>query len=254
MRRIHAERQFTSWTDREGAFCFQGRDTADRGARILQQMDVTASRLERDAGRSPTAESDGPTTQRNRRADAFFLLMTGREAVGDEAARTLGPGDVDVDVDNGPPSEQIAGQLPRGGDTLPAGGRPLAVPGATARDVIERPPTCSVIVRIDLEALLRGHTLPGEVCEIDDQGPIPVAMARDLANDSFLRLVFHRAGDIRAVSHFGRTINRSLRTALAFRDRCCVVPGCGVSYGLEIDHVRPFAQGGPTQIDNLAPL
>ncbi|MDR3660543.1 MAG: hypothetical protein P4L86_09110, partial [Mycobacterium sp.] len=45
IRRIHAARQFSSWTDAEGAFCFQGRDTAERGARILQQMEFTVSRL-----------------------------------------------------------------------------------------------------------------------------------------------------------------------------------------------------------------
>ena len=70
-------------------------------------------------------------------------------------------------------------------------------------------------------------------------------MARDMADDSFLRFVFHRGGDIRSVSHFGRTINRTLRTALAHRDRCCVVPDCGVAYGLEIDHIRPSPEGGP---------
>jgi len=32
------------------------------------------------------------------------------------------------------------------------------------------------------------------------------------------------------------------------------VPGCGVSYGLEIDHVVPFAMGGPTALSNLALL
>jgi hypothetical protein len=111
-----------------------------------------------------------------------------------------------------------------------------------------------VVVRVDLAALLRGHAEDGELCEIDNQGPIPVPMARDLANDSFLRLVFHHAGDIRAVSHLGRTINRCLRTALVHRDTTCVVPGCGVSLGLEIDHLVPFAEGGPTELDNLALL
>jgi hypothetical protein len=110
------------------------------------------------------------------------------------------------------------------------------------------------MVRVDLEALLRGHAEGEECCEIDGQGPVPVPMARDMANDSFLRLVFHRAGDIRAVSHLGRTINRSLRTALVHRDRTCVVPGCGTSFGLEVDHVIPFAEGGPTELDNLALL
>jgi hypothetical protein len=120
--------------------------------------------------------------------------------------------------------------------------------------IIDRPPTCSVMVRVDLATLLRGSVHPGECCAIDNQGPIPVPMARDMASDSFLRFVFHEAGDIRAVSHFGRTVNRHLRTALAHRDKTCVVPGCGVSFGLEIDHVIPFADGGPTALDNLALL
>jgi 5-methylcytosine-specific restriction endonuclease McrA len=110
------------------------------------------------------------------------------------------------------------------------------------------------MVRVDLEALRRGHAEGDECCEIDNLGPIPVAMARDLANDSFLCLVFHRAGDIRAVSHLGRTINRRLRTALVHRDTTCVVPGCGTASGLEIDHLVPFAEGGPTELDNLALL
>ena len=131
---------------------------------------------------------------------------------------------------------------------------PIGEPASDPGSLIDRPPTCSVVVRVDLDALLRGHAEGGECCEIDTQGPIPVAMARDMANDSFLRLVFHRAGDIRAVSHLGRTINRSLRTALVLRDTTCVVPGCGTSWGLEIDHVIPFAEGGPTELDNLALL
>ena len=107
---------------------------------------------------------------------------------------------------------------------------------------------------MDLSALLRGSVEPGERCEIDDQGPIPVAMARSLTNDCYLRLVFHRAGDIKAISHPGRTINATLRTALVYRDRTCVVPGCLVPYGLEIDHVIPMAEGGPTKLENLALL
>ena len=91
-------------------------------------------------------------------------------------------------------------------------------PAAEETAVIDRPPACSVVVRVDLAALLRGRAHPGECCAIDNVGPIPVPMARSMANDSYLRYLFHQAGDIRAVSHFGRTINRSLRTALLHRD------------------------------------
>ena len=75
-----------------------------------------------------------------------------------------------------------------------------------------------------------------------------------LADDAYLRLVFTEAGDIRAICHLGRTVNRRLRTALAFRDRCCVVPGCRSAHALEIDHVLPLESGGATTLDNLALL
>jgi hypothetical protein len=51
-----------------------------------------------------------------------------------------------------------------------------------------------------------------------------------------------------------RGIRLPLREALIDRDRVCVVPGCGISKGLEFDHRIPFAQGGPTSIDNLQRL
>jgi len=251
VRRIRAARAFASWTDAEGAFCFQGRDTADRGAKILEQLQHTVTGLRAVARAGTDVAGGSPVvheSDRALRADAFFLLVTGHSVVD----RPIGSGS---DEDPGPWGEG-SDEPDRATPTPAADSTRATDPDGRigAGGLIDRPPTCSVMVRVDLDALLRGHVEPGETCQIDGQGPIPVAMARDLANDSFLRLVFHRSGDIRSVSHFGRTINRRLRTALAHRDRCCVVPGCGVPFGLEVDHIVPFARGGPTELSNLALL
>jgi uncharacterized protein DUF222/HNH endonuclease len=307
-RRIRADRHFAWWTDAEGAFCFRGRDTADRGALVLAYLD----QLARSFHKAARARGDDPReSDRAYRADAFFALITRRDpAPGPGAApgptdsgatgsavtdrpdprparppRRTGPSgsseqtdppgpprppdspsppgssrvrahglfdsdpdldpdsEVDPDLDLGP--DLPADQVTEGDQTAPS---------ADSLAIIDRPPACSFVVRVDLDALLRGEAEEGERCELDGLGPIPVSMARALATDSFLRLVYHRAGDIRAVSHRGRTINRTLRTALVHRDRTCVVPGCGVASGLEIDHVLPFSQQGPTELDNLALL
>jgi hypothetical protein len=111
-----------------------------------------------------------------------------------------------------------------------------------------------VVVRVDLEVLFGGEDPPEGDCRLDGIGPVPAVMARDLMNDAFVKLVFHRAGDIRAISHLGRTIQASLRTAGVDRDRHCVVPGCLPTAGLEIDHVLPVTEGGPTELANLALL
>jgi hypothetical protein len=115
-------------------------------------------------------------------------------------------------------------------------------------------PTAMVHVRVDHEALLRGHVESGEVCEIPGIGPIPVEVARRLAGDSILSVLVTDGVDVTAVSHGGRTIPASVRTALIERDPVCVVPGCGLREGLEIDHVDPFAAGGETRLSNLARL
>ena len=288
VRRIHASRYFSYWLDPEGAFCYQGKDTADRGAQILDRIAQVTNGLRR-ARRSADPSVHEP--EGAVRADAFHALITRRhrgaegpvdrpaeDEIGDSESRGGDPG-----APRRPsfrPKPTAATARPRDGGGEPPGAefsslfdprpdRPSDADhepfegsnGGDSRDcqhgdaslsIIDRPPTCSVMVRVDLAALLRGSVHPGECCVIDNQGPISVPMARDMANDSFLRFVFHEAGDIRAVSHFGRTINRQLRTALAHRDKACVVPGCGVSFGLEIDHVIPFAEGGPTALENLA--
>jgi len=110
-----------------------------------------------------------------------------------------------------------------------------------------------VIVRVDQTALARGKAQPGELCEIDGV-PIPVAVARDFMTDGLVSAVLSNDAEISAVRHFRRTINARLRTALEARDPCCVVPGCAESRGLEIDHLQPFAHGGPTTLANLARL
>jgi hypothetical protein len=284
VRRIRAERHFSWWTDPEGAFCYQGRDTADRGAKILARLGPVVQAL---ATAAKEADPEAPRQpERALRADAFFALVTRPSpAVGGGAGADVGAEVDDRSVDGpaspgpgglqparhdpgggslaGPDARTDPGLVPddsdhRAGPAEPGHGRAgpaeADAPSLDALTLIDRAPPCSVSVRVDLAALLRGHAEEGEVCEIDNQGPIPVPMARDMADDSFLRFIFHRAGDIRAVSHFGRTIHRHLRTALVRRDTTCVVPGCGVSSGLEIDHILPFTEHGPTELDNLALL
>lgn len=214
-RRIHRSRRFASWTDAEGAFCFAGRDTAERGARLSARLGALAARLRADA----KARGEDKEPEAAFLADALYALLSGEAS-----------------------TETVGEDTEAGRTETTEGARPVC------------PPPPSVLVRVDLSALLRGVAHPGECCEIDGAGPVPVPMARDLLNDSVLRVLFHEAGDIRAVSSFGRTIPRALRTALEERDPQCVVPRCEHRLALEIDHIVPITDGGPTSLANLARL
>ena len=114
-------------------------------------------------------------------------------------------------------------------------------------------PKALVHLRVDLQALRRGNTGPGEICEVAGVGPVSVATARELLGDSIAKVLVTSATDVHAICNLGRSVPARLYEALLERDRCCVVPGCSATHNLEIDHrVVPFAQGGPTELANLA--
>ena len=109
-------------------------------------------------------------------------------------------------------------------------------------------------IRVDIDALKRGHTEHGEVCEIAGVGPIPVASATEYLGEAFLKLLVVDGVDIKTVAHMGRAIPAPLRTAVEERDRVCQVPTCDMTVGLEIDHIKPFSEGGAASFENLVRL
>jgi hypothetical protein len=115
-------------------------------------------------------------------------------------------------------------------------------------------PNAVMHIRVDIDALKRGRTENGEICEIAGVGPIPVATATEYLGEAFLKLLVIDGTDIRTIAHMGRAIPAKLRTAVEERDRVCQVPTCDVSIGLEIDHIKPFAEGGPASLENLVRL
>jgi hypothetical protein len=114
-----------------------------------------------------------------------------------------------------------------------------------------------LVLVADVSAWLRGHTHPGEVCHILGGTPVPVALARQLAKDAFLKAVLHDGTRIDTVVHYGRHIPAEVRTALELGDppdfdgAACIERDCGRRHGLEWDHVDPVANHGPTAYANL---
>ena len=70
--------------------------------------------------------------------------------------------------------------------------------------------------------------------------------------DATCEVWFERHGQPIGAGRTTRTINRRLRRALEHRDRCCVVPGCGATRGLQAHHIQHWEDGGPTELSNLA--
>jgi Domain of unknown function (DUF222)/HNH endonuclease len=102
----------------------------------------------------------------------------------------------------------------------------------------------------DHAAVKRGHTEPGERCEIKGIGPVPVTTARVLLNDARVTLMARDGDDITAVTSPKRTIPAKLRRALEARYPTCGRKTCSNDRFLQIDHVVPVEEGGETNIHN----
>jgi hypothetical protein len=121
-------------------------------------------------------------------------------------------------------------------------------------DPLRPTPAAVIHVRMDHAALERGHTERGEVCEVPEVGPVTVGWVQSLLPDAVVAALLVEDGEVLKVAHLGRVIPGKVRTALAERDRVCGVPGCAVDCELEIDHIRPIAAGGRSELVNLCRL
>ncbi len=218
---IRRRRYLRHWTDDDGAVRFDARLTPDDGARLVAAVRYQADRLARQARRAGVDEPAKAVA-----ADALLQLACG----------TVGSDGAGADTANDRTGPKRDGAGTRGKNGTVSG------------------PSTMLHVRVDHGALVRGRLESGEICEIPGIGPIPVEVARRLAVDSILSVLVTDGVDVTTVAHAGRTIPAPLRRALVERDQACAVPGCDVHEGLEIDHVDPFGQGGPTRLTNLVRL
>jgi hypothetical protein len=132
----------------------------------------------------------------------------------------------------------------------------------TAVDTPIHAPAADVVVHVDADTLTqtaqheaRGATDGVREGRLDDGPPLLHTVLQMLACDGRIQLSV-RAADGRTLD-LGRKRRRPARAqldALWRRDRGCTHPGCGRTRFLHAHHVRPWAAGGPTDLDNLVLL
>ncbi len=127
-----------------------------------------------------------------------------------------------------------------------SGGASAGAPGARCRG--------EAAVVLDFETLLGLADSPGE---LPGYGPIVPSLARELAGDREWRRWVADPVEGHLLD-FGRSTYRPparLRQFLAARDRCCRFPGCGQPvHRCDIDHTRPYDNGGATSAANCRSL
>ncbi|MEY2479031.1 MAG: hypothetical protein QOG87_4346, partial [Actinomycetota bacterium] len=109
-----------------------------------------------------------------------------------------------------------------------------------------------VIVRVDLDTLLRGQPIKGETCEVAGT-PVAVSVVEDLLclESTFVTAVVQRAEAITGVLHLGRAPTAKQQTGLEWLYPTCAAEGCSQSARLQRDHREDWAKTKVTLFDLL---
>jgi hypothetical protein len=114
-------------------------------------------------------------------------------------------------------------------------------------------PTTQVVVHVDA-GVLSGEN-PGGRSHIEDGPWLSPAAVRRLSCDADVVTVSEREGLPIDVGRLRRLITPRLRLAMQSRDEGCRFPGCSVpAPRTDGHHVKHWADGGETNLDNLVSL
>ena len=182
------------------------------------------------------------------------VLLKALEAAAAEAAPGRSAGDIDQDHRADTPAEPDAPAAARADALVAVAGAFLAGLAGEGEGGSGEPYLVTVIA--DAAVLTsNGADDDGEgTCELEDGTSLAPETARRLACDAAsVTIVQDRYGRTLDVGRRTRRVTRAMRRALARRDRTCRFPGCTATR-TEAHHIRHWADGGPTRLDNLVTL
>ena len=112
-------------------------------------------------------------------------------------------------------------------------------------------PPATILVQADLTAIRRGHTIPGETCEIDGLGPVSIEALRAFLPQAAIDLILTDGIDVFNVTHFGRRANAKQQVVLDWFGGECSRRGCTATRHLQVDHRIDWATIKITELRNL---
>ncbi len=126
---------------------------------------------------------------------------------------------------------------------------PVAAPGGERNQVV---------VHVDLDRLAAPpgppHPELPSTARVGAGGAVGGGTAQRLACDASVVTLVERAGEPVSVGRKARTVPPAIRRALRTRDRGCAFPGCGHERYVDAHHIRHWAAGGETALNNLVML
>jgi hypothetical protein len=210
----HAHRELSYYIDDDGSWIFKGRFTAEQGVLIKKALEAAADQLFEEQQNVPE--------------------------------------DVSAETSNRQPIDQLT---PQPVAQLRADALERIVSGFLASEKANHTGGDRYMVNIhtDIETLKKDGS--GAESEIEDNGHVSAETSRRMACDcSIVHLQENKYGEPLNIGRKTRSIPPAIRRALKRRDGGCRFPGCGCHRYVDAHHIRHWADGGETSMDNLVLL
>ena len=281
-RRRHERRNLNTWVDDDGMVVIRGRLSPEVGAVVRRALEAAGDQLRTDV--SPEEAAD--TSFGQRQADALSLVAESALAAGLDRgtagdryqvvlhvdAETLGTsageGPADVPAETRRSGErtaedvaiELSDDLDVSAETRRTGADVPAETQRTGADVSAE--TRRTGADVSAETRRTGANVSAETprmtghAALEDADGLRVSTetARRMACDAGTVVMVEAAdGSVLDVGRKTRTIPPALRRALQARDHGCRFPGCNARR-CDAHHVRHWADGGATRLDNLVLL
>ncbi len=241
--RRHERRHLETWVDDDGMVVIRGRLSPEVGAVVRCALAAATDRLHQAEREAQEGEDRLETSAGQRRADALGLIAESALAANLDPGAAGDRYQVVVHVDESVLIE-AEGLVERNDEKDEAPGQ-SALEGTEGLDVpagTSRRASCAAVGQSALEGM-EGLRIPAET-------------SRRLACDAATVVMRHgRNGSVQTldVGRKRRTISPALRRALTTRDPECRFPSCQARH-CDAHHVRHWAAGGATRLDNLVRL
>ncbi len=253
---MHERRHLLCWQEADGSVTLQARLTPEVGELLFKALDAAQAQLEERAG---DAQNTGG-------AESGAAAETAKDA-GTGAAADAEPRDVSAETSAQPRTrpalppcwnadpEDVSAETP----SRSAGQRRVDAFEHIVQQFLAGGGSGSgagaheVVVHIAHDALCDVPESSG--AEFEHGRPVAVETARRLGCDGALVGVVEGAkGEPLAIGRRTRAVPPAIRRALRIRDGGCRFPGCDRSRYVQAHHIKHWADGGETNLDNLVTL
>tara|TARA_R110001592_G_scaffold215025_1_gene468210 strand:+ start:68145 stop:69548 length:1404 start_codon:yes stop_codon:yes gene_type:complete len=222
----HNERKLAYYQDQDGMWVIHAKLPPEAGALVIKAIEAVANPVQEERQEALKAKDKDKDKEQNVSAETLFqdlLEHTRADALVSIAEHFLASADQ-----------------------------------ATTLQGLKGSERCQLLLHVDINTLRQHHSKPGpchEHCHMGDKHWMSPNTAKRLACDTSLITVLEdEQGTVLNIGRKTRTVPSNIGRALSLRDKTCRFPGCCESRYVDAHHIRHWADGGETSLDNLVTL